>query len=135
MDKSLFECVDCVSLYVDDIDAGIRFYGDGLGLKLLWRADHSCGLGLSNDITEVVLVNEHNPTANFKVDSVERALPDFIRAGGRVVYGPFDIDIGKCAVVEDRWENKYCLLDMTKGAYITDASGNVTGVGHEKGTQ
>lgn len=126
--KPLFECVDCVSLYVDDIDEGVRFYRDSLGLRLLWRTDGACGLGLADDITEVVLVKAHNPTANFKVDSVERALTQFIQAGGRVVYGPFDIDIGKCVVVSDKWDNRYCLLDMTKGVYATDENGNVTGV-------
>lgn len=124
---SLFQNVDCVSFYVDDIDEGIAFYS-ALGLKLLWRAENSCGLGMSGDITEVVLVTEHNPVAQFKVESVEKALPVFEKAGGTVELAPFDIDIGKCAVVRDLWGNQYCLLDMTKGKYTTDAKGNVTGV-------
>lgn len=124
---SLFQNVDCVSFYVGDIDEGIRFYS-ALGLKLLWRADTSCGLGMDNGITEVVLVTEHNPIAQFKVQSVKEALPVFLKAGGKVELGPFDIDIGKCAVVSDLWDNRYCLLDMTKGTYNTDDQGNVTGV-------
>ena len=123
---SLFQNVDCVSFYVDDIDEGIAFYSS-LGLKLLWRAERSCGLGMDNDITEVVLVTEHNPVVQFKVESVEEALPHFEKSGGRVEAAPFDIDIGKCAVVSDRWGNSYCLLDMTKGTYTTDEQGNVTG--------
>lgn len=51
----IFSNVDCVSFYVDNIDDGIAFYSLLLGLKLLWRASNSCGLGLENDITEVVL--------------------------------------------------------------------------------
>lgn len=128
MEKSLFQNVDCVSFYVDDLDKGIQFYSESLGLKLLWRADDSCGLGMSNDITEVVLVSEHNPVVDFKVESVEEALPLFLKAGGTVEYGPFDIDIGKCVVVKDKWDNKFCMLDMTKGMYTTDDNGNVTGV-------
>lgn len=128
MDKSLFSNVDCVSFYVDDIDSGIAFYSDALKLKLLWRTDYSCGLGMSDDITEVVLVNQHNPVVDFKVDSVEKALPVFLKAGGTLDYGPFDIDVGKCAVVSDKWGNKFCILDMTKGKYTTDESGTVTGV-------
>lgn len=131
MTDSLFQNVDCVSFYVDDIGEGIAFYS-ALGLKLLWRADTSCGLGMSGDITEVVLVTEHNPVAQFKVDSVEEALPVFEKAGGRVELEVFDIDIGKCAVVSDSWGNRYCLLDMTKGKYTTDAQGNVTGVAPEQ---
>lgn len=125
--SSLFQNVDCISFYVGDIDEGIKFYS-ALGMKLLWRADASCGLGMDNDVTEVVLVTEHNPVAQFKVQSVEEALPVFLRAGGKIELGPFDIDIGKCAVVSDLWDNRYCLLDMTKGMYTTDAQGNVTGV-------
>ena len=127
-DTPLFEHVDCVSLYVDDLDAGIAFYVGALGLRLLWRADSSCGLGMRDGVAEVVLVNRHNPMADFKVESVEAALPVFLSAGGTLVYGPFDIDIGRCAVVRDRWDNEYCLLDMTKGTYTVDADGTVTGV-------
>lgn len=126
--NSLFENVDCVSFYVDNLDDGIEFYKNKLGLGLQWRAEGSCGLGLRNGITELVLVTEHNPAVNFKVESVEEALAPFIEAGGRLEYGPFDIDIGKCAVVADRWGNRFCLLDMTKGTYNVDGNGNVTGV-------
>lgn len=128
MNHSIFQNVDCVSFYVDDLDSGISFYSNSLGLKLLWKAAYSCGLGMSDDITEVVLVNEHNPQVNFKVDSVENALKDFMDAGGTLEYGPFDIDIGKCAVVVDRWGNRFCILDMSKGQYTVDDNQNVTGI-------
>lgn len=128
MEKALFTNVDCVSFYVDDLDRGLKFYKDAMGLKLLWRAEKSCGLGMEEGITEVVLVNEHNPMVDFKVESVADAIPEIVKAGGKVVYGPFDIDIGKCAVVSDLWENTYCILDMTKGKYTVDESGKVTGV-------
>lgn len=125
--KSLFTNVDCVSFYVSDLAEGIAFYTK-LGLNLLWKTDFSCGLGMDEDITEVVLVNEHNPIVDFKVDDVEVALKQYLEAGGQLVYGPFDIDIGKCVVVKDKWDNSYCLLDMTKGKYFTNESGNVLGV-------
>lgn len=128
MDSSIFQNVDCVSFYVDDLDNGISFYSNALGLRLLWRADYSCGLGMCDAITEVVLVNEHNPQVNFKVKSVKSALEVFLDAGGKLEYGPFDIDIGKCAVVVDKWGNRFCMLDMSKGQYTVDVNGNVTGV-------
>jgi predicted enzyme related to lactoylglutathione lyase len=126
--KPLFENVDCVSFFVDDLDRGIAFYAGSLGLRVLWRAQASCGLGLEEGVTEVVLVNQHNPTANFKVESVLDALEAFQNAGGTLEYGPFDIDIGKCAVVSDLWGNRYCILDMSKGRYVVDEKGDVTGV-------
>lgn len=124
---SLFQNVDCVSFYVDNLDKGIKFY-EALGLKLLWKATNSCGLGLSNDITELVLVTEHNPVAQFKVEKVLDAIKELDKAGAKVIYGPFRIDIGNCAVIEDPWKNTYCILDMTNGKYTTDLNGNVTGV-------
>jgi len=126
--KALFQNIDCVSMYVDDLDEGLRFYRDGLGLTLLWRADGSLGLGLPNGVAEVVLCTGKNPMVDFKVESVAQDLPTFIEAGGTVEYGPFDIDIGKCAVVLDPWGNRFCILDMTKGTYDTNAEGNVIGV-------
>ena len=126
--KPLFENVDCVSFTVDSLEKGLAFYRNSLGLKLLWKTDKSCGLGMANDITEVVLVEANNPMVDMKVASVEEALPPFKGAGGTVISGPFDIDIGKCAVVRDPFGNTYCLLDQCKGTYDVDGSGNVTGV-------
>ena len=42
--------------------------------------------------------------------------------------GPFEIQIGLCAVVADPWDNLLVLLDNTKGVLVTDAEGNVIGV-------
>ena len=128
MNPPNFTNVDCVSLYIDDLDEGIRFYSEALGLRLLWRSGDSCGLGMPEGVAEVVLCTKKNPTVDFKVESVEAALARFVSNGGTCEYGPFDIDIGKCAVVRDRWGNQYCILDMSKGTYDTDESGNVTGV-------
>ena len=58
------------------------------------------------------------------IDSLER----ITESGGKIIYGPFDIPIGKSAVIQDKWENEYVILDMTKGKYVTDAQGNVIGV-------
>lgn len=65
---------------------------------------------------------------DLKVEKVEKALKIFTQAGGKVEEGPFDIDIGKCAVVSDLWGNKYCLLDTMNGTYDTDDDGAVRGV-------
>ncbi|GAU80021.1 VOC family protein [Fusibacter sp. 3D3] len=32
--KSIFGYVDCIQLYIPDIEKGIAYYCDGLGLKL-----------------------------------------------------------------------------------------------------
>ena len=33
--SALFKNIDCVELYVSDLDEGIKYYIDGVGLKLL----------------------------------------------------------------------------------------------------
>ena len=62
---------------------------------------------------------------DFKVESVMDAVDKIIEIGGEIIYGPFDIPIGKCAVVRDKWSNEYVLLDMAKGRYVTDKDGNI----------
>jgi predicted enzyme related to lactoylglutathione lyase len=124
----LFKNVDCIELYVSDLDDGIKYYCDSMGLKLLWRADTSVGLGMENDIAEIVLQTDRKKmNVDFKVESVADSIERIINAGGKIIYGPFDIPIGKCAVIRDKWENEYVILDMSKGRYVTDEYGNVIG--------
>ncbi len=126
--KPLFCYVDCIELYTPDIKQGIEYYCNTLGLKVLWKTDSSVGLGMREDKTEVVLQNERKEqNVDFMVDSVDEAVKDIEKAGGQIIYGPFDIAIGKCAVVKDPWNNKYVILDLTKGTYITDDDGNIIG--------
>lgn len=82
--QPLFEKIDCIHLQVADLDEGISFYHEALGLKLLWRTKTACGLGLRDDVTEIVLSCQDFLTVDIKVEDVERALPVFVAAGGRV---------------------------------------------------
>ncbi len=127
--SELFKNVDCIELYVSDLDDGIKYYCDCLGLKLLWRAEASVGLSMGNDIAEIVLQTERKRmNVDFKVESVVDSISKIVNSGGRLIYGPFDIPIGKCAVIQDKWENEYVILDMSKGRYVTDTQGNVIAV-------
>ena len=88
---------------------------------------------MENGATEVVLQTDRKwMNVDFKVDSVVDSIEKIIEAGGKIVDGPFDIPIGKCAVIKDKWENQYVILDMTKGKYVTDESGNVVGLSKEQ---
>lgn len=127
--SGLLKNVDCIELYVSDLDDGIKYYCDCMGLKLLWRADTSVGLGMENDIAEIVLQTDRKKmNVDFKVDSVVDSIEKIVNSGGKIIYGPFDIPIGKCAVIRDKWDNEYVILDMSKGKYVTDEQGNVIGV-------
>ena len=61
------------------------------------------------------------------MDDLWQAVDRVVDAGGRVLEPPRDIQIGRCAVLADPWGNALVLLDMSKGALIIDAAGNVIG--------
>jgi len=124
----VFHKIDCVRLHVADLDAGLAFYRDRLGHALIWRTEQAAGLRMPGTDAEIVLHTEDKaPEIDFLVDSADEAASYIVEAGGKVVTPPFDIQIGRCTVVQDPWGNEYVLLDMSKGLLTTDADGNVTG--------
>jgi catechol 2,3-dioxygenase-like lactoylglutathione lyase family enzyme len=126
-DAPLLRKVDCLALRVADLDDGLVFYGR-LGHELIWRTATSAGLRLPESEAELVLQTERpGPETDLTVENVGRAIVRFVAAGGRVVVEPFDITIGRCAVVADPWDNHLVLLDNTKGQLTTDENGNVIG--------
>jgi lactoylglutathione lyase len=123
---SLIRKVDCVGLPVTDLDAALAFYSDGLGHELIWRTPTAAGLRLPECNAELVLHTEGRPPeVDLAVESVPKAIEQFKAAGGELVSGPFEIRIGKCAIVADPWGNQLVLLDQSKGSLRTDGLGNV----------
>jgi lactoylglutathione lyase len=112
----LFQKIDCLALPVPDLEAAIDFYA-ALGHELKWRAPEL-----------IVMTDRAVRETDITVESVEEAIERFTAAGGRLVNGPFDIPIGRCAVVADPWGNLLVLLDNSKGFLATDAEGRVTGL-------
>ena len=128
VEEPLFRKVDCVALRVSELDQAIAFYGV-LGHELLWRDAVSAGLRLPNSEAELVLQTERpGPETDLSVEDVGRAVERFVATGGRVVVAPFDIAIGRCAVVADPWDNELVLLDNSKGHVVTDAARYVVAV-------
>lgn len=126
--KSILKNVDCIEMYVSNLEDGIEYYKT-LGCKLLWKNDTSAGLKMSDDITEIMINTERKGIlVDFKVDSVSDALHKIIESGGKIICPMFDIPIGKCAVVSDKWDNQYVILDMTKGHYKTSENGEIIGI-------
>jgi len=124
----LMRKVDCIRLYVPDLDAGLAFYVQQLGHQLIWRTAQAAGLCLPETDAELVLQTEDpGMEVDFTVDSAEAAVARFKAAGGQIVVPPFDIHIGRCAVVQDPWGNRLVLLDMSKGRLVTDGEGYVLG--------
>ena len=125
---ALIRKVDCVRLYVPDLEAGLSFYRDRLGHPLIWRTETAAGLRLPESEAELVLQTE-NPRqeVDLLVNSAEEAAKVIEQAGGKVIVPPFDIQIGRCVVLEDPWGNPLVLLDTSKGLLKTDADGTVIG--------
>ena len=124
----LVNAIDCVSFYVPDLDAGLEFYRDRLGLALIWRAEHALGLRLPGTDAEIVLQDQRRgQEIDFKVPSADEAARQFVEAGGTILVPPFDIQIGRAVVVQDPWGNPYVLLDASKGLLATDENGRVIG--------
>ena len=126
----LFQKVDAVTIPVPDLDTGLRFYRDALGHELRWRnnATGQAGLALPGSDTEIVLSTRERYEPDWLVASADEAAAAVAAAGGRVVTEPFDIPVGRVAVVADPFGNALVLLDLSKGRYVTDATGDVTAV-------
>jgi len=121
MTTPLIKKVDCLSIPVPDLDAALAFYSARLGHELLWRSRTAAGLKLPDSNAELVLHTGDRPLeTDLAVDSVPDALARFTAAGGRVLRGPFEIQIGRCAVVADPWDNVLVILDASKGTVRVD---------------
>ena len=128
MNPPLIRKVDCVRLFVPDLDAGLAYYRDALGHDLIWRTETAVGLRLPDTDAELVLQAERDGVEiDLQVDSADAAATRIEAIGGQVIVPPFDIQIGRCVVVEDPWGNRLVLLDCRKGLLATDGQGNVIG--------
>ena len=126
INEPLMRKVDCLQLSVPDLDVALQFYRDQLGHELAWRTNTAAGLKMPETDAEIVLQTERDEMeVDLLVDSADDAAARFEGAGGEVVVPPFDIQIGRCVVVQDPWGNQLVLLDMSSGPLVTDASGNV----------
>jgi lactoylglutathione lyase len=128
MTNPLFRKVDCLRLYVPDLEAGLSFYRDQLGHPLIWRTEQEAGLRLTDSETELVLQTERpGLEVDLTVQAADEAAARWVALGGKVIAGPFDIRIGRCVVVQDPWGNPLVLLDTSKGLLVTDEEGNILG--------
>ena len=123
----MFKRIDCLRLPVSDLEAALAFYGDALGHELVWRTKTAAGLRICEG-SELAVHTEGRPAeTDLLVDDVAAGVDRIVGAGGSLLAGPFEIQIGRCAVMRDPWANVLVILDMSKGALETDADGNVVG--------
>jgi predicted enzyme related to lactoylglutathione lyase len=126
----LLRNIDAVTIPVPDLDAGLRFYRDRLGHEMRWRNDAigQAGLGLPGSDSEIVLATRLKYEPNWLVASADEAAKVIEAAGGRIVAGPEEIAVGKLVVAEDPFGNALVLVDLSKGHYVTDDTGQVIGL-------
>lgn len=120
---ALVQDIDCLQIPVPDVEAGLAFYRDALGHALIWSTPTAAGLQMADSPSEIVLQTERPELeANLSVNSADAAAARFIEAGGTLIAPPFDIPIGRCAVMKDPWGNRLVMLDHSKGRVQTNAS-------------
>ena len=111
--------IDCVMIRVDDVEAAAAYYTEVFGLRPNWSGDDSIGLVFPETDAEIVLHRDPDIPSrvevHYLVDDVVAVVADYVAKGCRLLVEPFDIAIGKCAVIKDPFGTRLCILDMTKG--------------------
>jgi predicted enzyme related to lactoylglutathione lyase len=125
----LIRAVDAIQIPVPDLEGALAFYRDALGHQLHWRTESEAGLGLPDGTTELVLTTKRPQVEpNLLVESAVDAAREFAAHGGSIEVPPFDIPVGRVAVVRDPFGNPLVLIDLGKGRYVTGDEGQVIGV-------
>lgn len=77
---------------------------------------------------ELVLRTDDRPIETcILVDAVDEAIRSITAEGGKLVFGPIQIPVGKYALLHDYWGNPLPILDFSNGKLATDEAGNVIG--------
>lgn len=110
--------IDCVMVRVDDVEGAANYYIRVFGLHPQWSGDNAIGLVFPETDAEMVLHNDpHIPSSvevYYLVDDVVAAVALVVEEGCQILVAPFDITIGKCAVIRDPFGTRLCILDLTK---------------------
>ncbi|HKF16631.1 MAG TPA: VOC family protein [Candidatus Dormibacteraeota bacterium] len=111
--------IDCVMIRVADARAAAEFYSSVFGLRRLWEDDTAIGLVFPESDAEIVVHTDadipSDVEVHYLVDDVVEATKAFVAGGCRMLVEPFDIVIGKCAVIADPFGTRLCILDSTRG--------------------
>jgi predicted enzyme related to lactoylglutathione lyase len=116
--------IDCVMIRVENVDAAAAYYERVFGLIPQWSGDGSVGLVFPESDAEIVLHNDANLPSNvevhYLVDDAVAAVTEYAAQGCAVLVEPFEITMGKCAVIQDPFGTRLCILDMTKGSRMNN---------------
>ena len=111
--------IDCIMIKVDEVDKAREFYIRVFGMLPAWRDATSAGLKFPESDAEIVLHSIANIPSRvdvtYLVDEVVAAVAALQAEGCVVAAAPFDVAIGKCAVIVDPFGTPMTLIDLTKG--------------------
>ena len=96
--------IDCVMVPVGELEEAAGFYARVFGLRRLWQDESAVGMAMPDTDAEVVLHTMVLPpdlNVYYLVDDVEAAVTAYQVEGCVVRTPPFDIPVGRCAVVQD----------------------------------
>lgn len=119
----MLQKIDCILLRAENLEAAATYYQKVFGLHLLWRNGLQVGLSMPETDAEIVLCADPDlpldASVHYLVDDVISSTRHFVAQGCTILVEPFEIAIGKCAIVADPFGNTLCILDRTKGALAT----------------
>ena len=111
--------IDCVMIRVEDVDVSAAYYAKVFGLRPKWSGEGAVGLVFPETDAEIVLHRETTIPSSvevyYLVDDGGVAVGHCAAQGFQILVAPFDITIGKCAVIKDPFGTRLCILDTTKG--------------------
>lgn len=110
--------IDCVMVPVRALQEATAFYERAFGLRRLWQDESAVGMAMPDSDAEIVLHTLELPpelNVHYLVDDVATAVATYRGEGGVVRTPPFDVAVGRCAVLEDPFGNAVCVLDLSKG--------------------
>ena len=111
--------IDYIMIRVADVDLSAAYYAKVFGLRPKWSGEGAVGLVFPETDAEIVLHRETNVPSSvevhYLVDDVVVAVAHYAAQGCEILAAPFDITIGKCAVIRDPFGTRLCILDITKG--------------------
>jgi lactoylglutathione lyase len=111
--------IDCIMIRVPDVQAAATYYTKVFGLHPQWSGDGLVGLVFPETDAEIVLHSDpqipSSVEVHYLVDDVVAAVAHYAAEGCDVLVAPFNITVGKCAVITDPFGTRLCILDLSKG--------------------
>jgi len=117
--------IDCVMIHVDDLTEVLDFYSAVFGLKPIWQNqdEGQAGLLFPASDSEIVLCTDPERCGlvevYYRVEDLDEALQRYVAQGCTVLTQPFDLRLGRCAVIQDPFGIRLRLLDVSRAAAET----------------